>query len=313
MTTYEIAKYYRCSQSAIWKLLHKYNILLRRPGNYFDISYSDLKELYINKKLSSRKIAKIYNCAYSTIDRKIRNNSFEIRNRAQAHMIYPRKSFSGNLLEKAYLIGFSIGDLRVRKVYKNSETISIDCASTKLQQIKLIRDLFNPYGRVWIGKKDKRGKRQIQAQVDLSFGFLLNLDGNIDRWILNNKDYFPAFLAGFTDAEGSFFISDGKSFYSLGNYNKKILYQIYKKLIKLGIHCSEPHHDNKKGYKDKQGYIRRQNYWTLRINRKQSLMCIFELIGDYLRHDKKKSDLGRLRRNILERNRKFKSSRLFKY
>ena len=310
MTTYEIARYYRCSQATIWELLHKYNISLRRRGNYIDIPYLVLKELYINKKLSSRKIAKIYNCAYSTIDRKIKNYGFKIRSLAQAHIIYPRKSFSGNLLEKVYLIGFSIGDLRVRKVYKNSETIFIDCASTKLQQIKLIRDLFKPYGRVWIGKKDKRGKRQIQAQVDLSFGFLLNLDGNIDRWIINNKDYFSAFLAGFTDAEGSFFISNGKAFYSLGNYNKKILEQIYKKLIELGIYCQEPRSDNKKGYKDKQGYIRKQNYWSLRINRKQALICLFKLIGSYLRHDKKKADMERARRNIVERNRKFKSLRL---
>lgn len=311
MSTYQIAEYYECSQSAIWKLLHKYNILLRRPGNYIDIPFSALEELYIDKKLSSRKIAKIYNCAYSTIDRKIKKYSFKLRNLAQAHIIYPRVNFSDNLLEKAYLIGFSMGDLRVRKIYKNSETIVVDCGSTKLQQIYLIKNLFNPYGRIWISKRDKRGRRQIQAQLDLSFDFLLNLDGNIDDWILNNKDNFSAFLAGFTDAEGSFFLSSGKAFYSLGNYNKKILYQIYKKLMQLGIYCSEPRSDNKKGYKDKLGYRRRKNYWSLRINRKQSLIQLFELIGCYLKHDKRRTDMDRAKRNIIERNIKFKNSRIF--
>lgn len=310
MTTYEIAKYYKCSQAAIWELLHKYNILLRRPGNYFDIPYLILKELYIDKKLSSRKIAKIYNCAYSTVDRKIKNYNFKIRNRAQSHMIYPRRSFSGNFSEKAYLIGFSMGDLRVRKIYKNSETITIDCGSTQFQQIKLIRDLFKPYGQVWIGKKDKEGRRQIQAQLDLSFYFLLNLDSTIDYWILNNKDYFSSFLAGFTDAEGSFYINSGKAFYSLGNYNKKILNQIYKRLIQLGIHCSKLQSDNMKGYRDKEGYIRKQNYWSLRINRKQSLIRFFELVGCYLKHDKRKADMIKAKRNIIERNRKFKNLRM---
>lgn len=308
MSTYQIAEYYGCSQATIWKLLHKYNILLRRVGNYLVIPYSVLKGLYVDKKLSSRKIAKIYNCAYSTIDRKIKERGFKIRNRAQAHIVYARRSFSGNLFEKAYLIGFTMGDLRVRKIYKDSETIVIDCASTMPEQIKLIKDLFEPYGRVWASKMDRKGRRQIQAQLDLSFDFLFNLDGKIDYWILNNKDYFLHFLAGFTDAEGSFFISSGKAFYSLGNYNKKILDEIYKKLMQLGIRCSQPRSDNKKGYRDKQGYIRRQSCWTLRVIRKQSLMYLFELLGHHLRHGKRRTDMGKARRNIIVRNRKFGKS-----
>ena len=307
MSTYQIAKYYKCSQATIWGLLHEYSILLRRPGNYLEIPYSTLKELYIDKKMSSRKIAKIYNCAYSTIDRKIKNYGFKVRNRAQSRVIYPRRSFSGDLLEKAYLIGFSMGDLRIRKIYKNSETIVVDCASTKSHQIKLIENLFKPYGRVWVSKIDKKGKRQIQAQLNLSFHFLLNLDSNIDYWILNNKNYFSAFLGGFTDAEGSFFISSGKAFYSLGNYDKRILNQIYKKLIELGIYCSKPRSDNLKGYRDNQGYIRKQNYWSLRINRKQNLIQIFELFGPYLKHEKKRVDMDKVKMNIMERNKEFKN------
>lgn len=304
MTTYQIAEYYKCSQSTIWKSLHRYNILLRKRGNYLTIPKKALKELYVEKKLSSRKIAKVYDCAYSTIDTKIKKCGFKLRNLAQAHIIYLRRNFNGNLCEKAYLIGFAIGDLRVRKIYKNSETIVVDCASTKLEQIKLIKDLFKTYGRVWIGRKNKRDKRQIQAQLNLSFDFLLNLNGTIDPWILNNKDYFSHFLAGFTDAEGSFYISYGKAFYSLGNYKKRILDQVHKKLIELGIYCSKPRSDNRKGYKDKQGYIRRQNYWTLRISRKQDLMRLSQLFGRYLRHAKRRKDLEKAK-NIIERNRKF--------
>lgn len=305
MSTYQITKYYRCSQTTIWKLLHEYNILLRRPGNYLTVPYSALKELYVDKKLSSRKIAKIYNCAYSTIDRKIKEHGFKIRNRAQAHIVYPRKSFSGNLLEKAYIIGFSIGDLRARKIHKKSETVVIDCASTKSDQINLIKKLFKPYGRIWISKIDEKGRRQIQANLDLSFGFLLNLDGKIDSWMLNDKNYFSAFLAGFTDADGSFFISSGKAFYSLGNYNKKILNEIYIKLMKLGIYCSKPRSDNFKGYKDNQGYIRKQDYFSLRVNRKQDLIRLFGLLGGHLKHEKRVADMDRAKKNIMERNREF--------
>lgn len=307
MTTYQIAEYYKCSQSTIWKLLHRCGISLRKRGNYLSIPRDALTELYVDKKLSSRKIAKIYNCAYSTIDRKIKKYGFKLRSLAQAHIIYPRRDFNGNLRDKAYLIGFAIGDLRVRKMYRNSETIVVDCGSTKSEQIKLIKDLFKVYGRVWISKKNKRNKRQIQAQLNPSFSFLLNLDGKIDRWIINNKDYFSHFLAGFTDAEGSFFISSGKAFYSLGNYKKSILDQIRKKLIQFGIYCSRPKSDNKKGYKDKLGYVRKQNYWTLRISRKQDVMSLFELIGCYLRHLKRRKDTENAKKNIIERNKQFHS------
>jgi len=65
-----------------------------------NISKKDLKEYYLKQRLSSRRIAKIYNCAYSTIDRKIRLYGLRIRNRAEAHIIYPKKDFNGSLSEK---------------------------------------------------------------------------------------------------------------------------------------------------------------------------------------------------------------------
>lgn len=312
MTTYQIANHYKCCQGTIWKLLHKYDISLRAPGNPVYIPRPELKELYINKKLSSRKIAKKYHCAYSTVDNKIKKYNFERRNLAQAHIIYPRRNFDGKPCDKAYLIGFSMGDLRVRKLYKNSETISIDCGSTQQEQIKLIKDLFKPYGRVSVSRLNSRGKRQIQANLNMSFNFLLNLNGKIDSWIMDDKDYFAAFLAGFTDAEGSFYISKGRAAYSLGNYNRTILFQIHKLLSNMGIFCPKPYSDNNRGYKDKQGYVRKQDYWKLSIHKKLTLICFFQLLKPFLRHDKKKADMERAWHNVLERNRKFNNFRILK-
>lgn len=50
-----------------------------------NIPVQELTRLYLIKRLSSRKIAKIYSCAYSTIDRKIHLANLPIRNLAQAH------------------------------------------------------------------------------------------------------------------------------------------------------------------------------------------------------------------------------------
>jgi len=151
LTTYEIADIYNCCQTTVWKRLKDYHIKRLSNGRRsFVISKTKLKDLYINQYLSSRKIAKLYGCAYSTIDNKIRYYGFLTRSRATSHIIYPRKNFNKIKTAKAYLIGFAMGDLRVRKVYPNSETILVDCVSSKIEQINLISKLFKPYGRVWI-------------------------------------------------------------------------------------------------------------------------------------------------------------------
>lgn len=310
LTTLQIAKIFSCAQRTIQIRMQECNIPLRPRGNKLEIPKEKLFEFYINQRLSSRKIAKSYRCVYSTIDRKIREYGFPIRTLANAHIVTLRKPFSGNKTEKAYLLGFAIGDLRVRKMYKNSETILIDCGSTKKEQIKLVKSLFKHYGRIWISKPTNAGKTHIECSVDLSFNFLLENDHKIPKWILRRKKFFAGFLSGFTDAEGSIFISKGKATYSLGNYNYHLLNQIYVQLIKLGIKLKLPRRGTLKGYKDRQGYRRKADYWTLAIHRKSSLLKLFNLISPHLKHAKRKNDVKKAIRNIKERNKKFGNLRM---
>jgi len=284
LTTYEIADIYNCCQATVWKRLEEYGIRRLPNGRRsFVISKSKLRDLYIKQRLSSRKIAKIYGCAYSTIDYKIRAYGFPVKTLAAAHITTPRKNFDGNKTDRAYLIGFTMGDLRVRKIYPNSETILVDCGSTKKEQINLISKLFKPYGRVWISKPNRKGKKQIECALNKSFNFLLKKRTLIDRWISRNKNYFASFLAGFTDAEGCISISKlGQAFYSLGNYNFQLLCQIRNRLINLGMKCpqlieSRTH----KGYVSKEGYVNKEVYWYLRIQRKFYLLKLFDLIGPF--------------------------------
>jgi intein-encoded DNA endonuclease-like protein len=64
---------------------------------------------------------------------------------------------------------------------------------------------------------------------------------------LGGKKFFAAFLAGFTDAEGSIFISEGQATYSLGNYNYQLLNQIYTQLGKFGIKLKPSRQGTRKG------------------------------------------------------------------
>jgi intein-encoded DNA endonuclease-like protein len=264
-----------------------------------DIPEKDLKRLYLNKRLSSRKIAKIFKCAYSTVDRKIHQANLPIRTLAEAHIIYPRKSFSGNLAEKAYLIGFRIGDLRVRKFHKNSETIKLDCASTKKDQIDLISSLFSRYGRVWISKPNKQGATQIECFLDLSFSFLLTKEPS--KWIYKTKKHFLAFLSGFTDAEGSIFISKNMAHFAIGNYNLPLLKIIKINLEHYGIESPKIACSLRQGLIASHGYRYNHDYYTFSISKKVDMIKLLNLISIYLKHKNRIRQMNAAYQNIAER------------
>ena len=304
LTTYEIARIYNCCQTTVWKRLHRFDIKTRFPWDAVNLPKEKLEDFYTKRKLSTWAIEEKLKIPRSTIHRKLLEYKIKRRNRAESHIVYPRRDFSGNKLEKAYLIGFAMGDLRVRKIYPNSETIHIDCGSTKKEQINLISTLFKRYGRVWTSRSSKKGKVQIECSVNSSFDFLLKKRILIDKWILRNKKYFSAFLAGFTDAEGCISIDKNKkqAYYSLGNYNKPLLSQIRNFLIRNQIHCSRLNESKVKGKICFDKYFHNQNYWHFRVCAKSSLLSLFKFIDLFLKHRKKRNDMKRAIENINLRN-----------
>lgn len=284
----------------IFELMPSFNH--KSQTGIYNFSKSVLEKLYLEDELSSRKIAKIFNCAYSTVDRYIHKYDFPIRNLSVAHITTFRAPFSGNLADKAYLIGLRIGDLRARKFYKNSTTILVDCASTRLDMVEHVVKLFKPYGRIWIGKPTKLNKVQVECSLNESFSFLLPKHTAFPNWTICNKHLFLSILAGFIDAEGSFFISaSGQTFFSLGNYNTVILKQISRLLRELEIH-HRLFLGTKVGHVSTEGYIQNGDYWTLQINRKYDLYCFAKIIFPYLRYSRKIADVGKVFFNIEARN-----------
>lgn len=282
-------------------------VLLRKPGREGPaISDVTLRDLYLKKHLSSRKIAKIFNCAYSYVDTKIRKLGLPIKTLAAAHITTKRSSFSENLNEKAYLIGFKIGDLRVRKVYKNSETILVDCGSTKSEQIRLIETLFEKYGRVWISKPKSDNKVQIECGLNESFSFLLKKYSKFPAWVLDSEEIKLSAIAGFIDAEGSFYLVGDSlsSGFAIGNYNQTILKQIMGWIRNYGFKVRY-FKGVKKGYTGKDGYKHNNDYWILSIGAKRDLFLFTKKILPYLKHKDRIKCAKLVLRNITERNRKY--------
>lgn len=124
------------------------------------------------QELSSIEIAPRYGCHSQTIINRLREYNIPVRDRASASAIakiaYPRRDFSGDLVEKAYLLGFRQGDLHVNWVNEGGRMIRVECASTRREQIDLIR-IKLPKPILWIKRGYTRqcNERQTTTRKDL--------------------------------------------------------------------------------------------------------------------------------------------------
>lgn len=260
-----------------------------------------LEKVYCRDGLSTWAIEKKYKFPRSRVYRAIKRFGLPTRNLAHSHILYARKNFSGDELEKAYLIGFAEGDLRVRNHGGDkSETISIACGSTKKAQIALIHSLFSQYGRVWIGKPNERGVTNIEAFVNKSFEFLVPESRNYE-WCADSEASFFAFLAGFTDAEGSLFIAQNKAHIAWGNEDEDILNFIAKSLLKFGIVPSKLICDSRAGRLSSTGYRFNRNYCHVECIRKEAVRDCIRKMSTYLQHADKLVALAKIQRNLVAR------------
>jgi hypothetical protein len=313
LSSRQIAKKCNYGKTAILERMKLYGIkartksetskMINHPIKY-KIFPQQLRYFYFVKKLSINQIAKKYNCYPSVIFNKFlkyeiqrRNlsesvkltNNSRCKNISKAVTKYSKKNFSGSFIEKAYLIGFRLGDLHIRK-NKYGQTIYVQSWSTKIEQIKLMKKLFRNYGHVLITRRsdDDVG---FTCYLNQSFNFLLKKEDNIENWIIENNDYFLSFLAGYIDAEGSFGVYNGYGSFFVGSYDKNIIHQIYEKLNSIGIKPQKPRICVKAGYVDKRGVTTHKDLFGFKIRRKEELRKFISLIKPYIKHEKRLRDL----------------------
>lgn len=318
----DLAKKYGCGSTTIQRALRKYKIQVRPTmAIKLSIPKSKIRFFYEKRRKSMTEISRIFSCNRVTILNRIKEYKIKVRDFSSAHIKYPKKDFSGNLVEKAFLIGFRLGDLHVRKYEKNGKVISVECASTKLDQIILIQNLFKKYGYVRITQSDGDSIIRIQCALNPSFNFLLPKRDLIEAWILRSNKLFFAFFAGYLDAEGDISFHSNKIVsLRVGTYDKNILTQIRQKLRKYGIE-SKFNLDRPKGSKinlsprDKLRGIRKiyktkQDFWRVAVYRKKDLLKLFNYISPYLKHQRLKIALKKAKRSIIKRNNEFGNLRM---
>lgn len=308
LSTNAIGKIFRCNHVTILNYLKKYNVPRRsKLGNRkpIIIMKQTLYQLYHKKHLTQKQIAKQFGHSRYGIQWWMKIYGIRSRNDSESHTKFPKSDFSDDPIEKAYMIGFRLGDLNVYTVH---ELIQVRCSTTIKNQADLMLDLFKKYCHVHISKA-KRGTYEIVALLNESFDFLLPKKDIIEPWILRKKEYFWAFIAGYSDAEGSYYLRKPNStigkiewgIFEIQTYDKNILLSIFNKLKKFDIKASF-NMSRRAGYTDKRGIKTNKDCWRITIHQKQSLWNFIKLIQTYHKHKNKLRDLQKVKNNLLLRN-----------
>lgn len=186
-------------------------------------------------------------------------------------------------------------------------------SSTKKVQVNLVKNLFERYTKVYI-HKNKYKHYQISCYLHCSFDFLLDYKKDfIPEGIYNKNKTFLSFLGGYIDAEGHFGVYKNIGGFSLGSYDKNILFSISKRLKELGIFVDGPKLKVKKGYIDKRGVMWNGDLWVLRIRRMRELYKFINIIKPFIRHEKRYKDMISVKDNLLTRTRRINLNEEFFY
>ncbi len=292
----EIAQQFGVDRSVILDRLEARGIPRRTSGEtqQLPLDENEIVRQYIEERKSTCEIARQLGTNDVTILKRLKKQGVERRNRSEAIIAYERHDFFGDLLEKAYLQGFRYGDLTVKKATEGPgcATLVVTGSTTRIAQINLYNELFSPYAQVGI-IHGQDGRHHFWCDLNMSFEFLLLKQDSIPVWVLHaaqkdgNFNPLIAFVAGYTDAEGCFYVkSNGCSAFELRAYDEIILRQLHVAFNDwLNIQCPPIRLDKPKGTPLKgTPYVTSGNCWGLHLYRKASLHRLCELLEPYLKH-----------------------------
>jgi hypothetical protein len=198
---------------------------------------------------------------------------------------YGRRPFSGDQVEKAYLVGLRYGDF---DVVKHGRGVRARVSTTHPSMASLFESLFSGYGHIHRYPRTAPFtgfEWTLECDLDPSFEFLLSRPGVsdlrkfTDQWLL-------AFIAGFFDAEGSIYLHEKDRGYApqitISNTDRAILAFFRVKLdgYHIASSLSESRQDSKR-----LGYEREGRIWRLEIWQYESVKSFLKVLA--LRHQEK--------------------------
>jgi LAGLIDADG-like domain len=158
----------------------------------------------------------------------------------QAVTKYERKPFSGDKIERAYLMGLRYGDLNA---VKHGRSIRVRVSTTHPAMADLFESLFEPYGHVARYPREAKlvnFEWTLETDLDKSFEFLLSKPSISQLEALSPTEVI-AFLAGFFDAEGSIYLHEKRGRFnpevSFSGTEEKLMDYVGRAVKDMGLHC----------------------------------------------------------------------------
>lgn len=281
------------SPQVIFYHMKKNRIPRRKPKNTkkrkYELSRMFIRKLYCKDRISTIRIAKQLGTTHSLIIQRMDEYRIKRRSLSEARLKHPKKNFSNDLYEKAYLLGLRTGDL---SSYKNHNMIRISTASTHPAMFNLFKGSFKKYAYVSSYPiKAKSGYEwHMYCNLNKTFDFLIKKLNKIPISILKDKNAFFAFVAGYTDAEGSWNIMKGRKnniwiTFRLATSDFKILNQINKELRKYRIN-SRLYLDRKAGTTMSFGTYT-NDFYALWVTQMDSICSLIDEMLKYSKHREK--------------------------
>ncbi len=271
-----------------------------------EIPKKRLERFYYKENKSSYEIGKIYKCSFQTVLNRMKEYEMKPLPRSIKQNKYKKNNFSENKTEKAYIIGFRLGDLNVFKTVKHSKVIVVRCHTTNLDQVEIMQALFGKYGQVSCKENKKTASYHINCFLNESFNFLLPNVDKVDDWISKDNNYSVSFAAGYIDAEGNIGVYDGRARFKIDSYDKNIIFWFYRWFLKNKIYCPNPIKIATKNqiYNKKFGYKYNKDLWRIRVSKRESLKVLLNMIKKHLKHKKRLRNLNQCLQNLHERRKK---------
>jgi len=294
-STLFIAKIYNCNHDTISGRLREFNIPIRSK---YKISKKALLKLYLKENKSPAFIGKLYGCSFATVRNRLKKYGIPKKSKSLAQMRYTKYDFFGDIIEKAYLIGFRLGDLNVYKTSENAETVIVRCHTTCLPQIELMKNIFGKYGHVTSNTR-KDGGTDVNCYFNKTFEFLLPKSDIVEKWIIDDEKCFRAFAAGYIDAEGTFGVYQERGRFKIDSYDKEILFQIHNWLDRNKISSKFFRVQLQGDFLS--GYRMNKDVYRVNVNGANDLLKFIGIIKPFLKHGKRVNDMEKVIENIKRR------------
>ncbi len=258
-----------------------------------DIPKEVLEDLYLKKKLSSLKIAKMFNIKHDrTLRKKLEKYNIPRRTISEACTKHKKSELNGNLKAKSYMIGLRAGDIHAKIIHK---VIRAQTTTTRKAQLDMMKKSFGLYSHVGVcpfyNKKFKCKQYFIYCDLLPSFRFLLKKPKRIPGWIFNNNRLFYHFLAAYSDCEASWKIvksheNSVRFSFSIKTSERGILDDIRRKLDHLGI-ISHIYFEHPKGKVTNHGYSYNRDLFNLTIYKKGDIQKLIAMLLPLTCHEEK--------------------------